>query len=74
MAMDKMTTGASYGISFATMLYSILDSFTHDEWAAIGILGGLFFGALTWGANIYFQYRRLKLLEKGGHGAAKFKD
>ncbi|EAZ7776613.1 lysis protein, partial [Salmonella enterica subsp. enterica serovar Woodinville] len=25
--MDKMTTGASYGVSFATTLYSILDSF-----------------------------------------------
>ncbi|EDA2742982.1 TPA: lysis protein, partial [Salmonella enterica] len=45
--MDKMTTGASYGVSFATTLYSILDSFTHDEWAAIGILSGVIFGALT---------------------------
>ncbi|EAW0947205.1 lysis protein [Salmonella enterica] len=69
--MDKMTTGASYGVSFATMFYSVLDSFTHDEWAAIGILGGLIFGALTWIANIYFQYRRLKLMEREGADGAK---
>lgn len=48
MTMDRTTTGASYGVSAATMIYSFLDSFTHDEWAAIGIMGGLFFGALTW--------------------------
>ena len=66
--MDRMTTGASYGVSVATTIYSLLDSFTHDEWAAIGILGGLFFGALTWVANIYFQYRRLKLEERQRNG------
>ena len=66
--MDRMTTGASYGVSVATTVYSLLDSFTHDEWAAIGILGGLFFGALTWITNIYFQYRRLKLEERQRNG------
>ncbi|EFF0758077.1 class II holin family protein [Escherichia coli] len=66
--MDRMTTGASYGVSVATTIYSLLDSFTHDEWAAIGILGGLFFGALTWIANFYFQYRRLKLEERQRNG------
>ncbi|ELR0533024.1 class II holin family protein [Escherichia coli] len=68
MTMDRMTTGASYGVSVATTIYSLLDSFTHDEWAAIGILGGLFFGALTWIANFYFQYRRLKLEERQRNG------
>ncbi|EDR7031826.1 lysis protein, partial [Salmonella enterica subsp. enterica] len=29
--MDRTTTGASYGVSAATMIYSFLDSFTHDE-------------------------------------------
>ncbi|HBZ9864086.1 TPA: class II holin family protein [Salmonella enterica subsp. houtenae] len=62
--MDKMTTGASYGVSFATTLYSFLDSFSHDEWAAIGIIGGLFFGALTWGTNVYFQRQRNRILEQ----------
>ncbi|EGG3071184.1 lysis protein [Salmonella enterica] len=62
--MDRMTTGASYGASAATMLYSFLDSFSHDEWAAIGIIGGLFFGALTWGTNLYFQRQRNRILER----------
>ncbi|HCM1918727.1 TPA: class II holin family protein [Salmonella enterica subsp. salamae serovar 28:r:e,n,z15] len=62
--MDKMSTGASYGVSIATMLYSFLDSFTHDEWAAIGIVGGLFFGALTWASNVYFQRQRNRILER----------
>ncbi|ELD0485734.1 class II holin family protein [Escherichia coli] len=68
MTMERMTTGASYGVSVATTVYSLLDSFTHDEWAAIGILGGLFFGALTWITNIYFQHRRLKLEEQQRNG------
>lgn len=60
MTMDRMTTGASYGVSVATTIYSLLDSFTHDEWAAIGILGGLFFGALTYLTNLYFKIREDK--------------
>ncbi|EIR4142476.1 glycoside hydrolase family protein [Salmonella enterica] len=64
MTMDRTTTGASYGVSAATMIYSFLDSFTHDEWAAIGIMGGLFFGALTWITNVYFQRQRLKIQER----------
>lgn len=58
--MDRTTTGASYAVSAATTVYSILDSFTHDEWAAIGILGGLFFGALTYLTNLYFKIREDK--------------
>ncbi|EBZ2013289.1 lysis protein [Salmonella enterica subsp. enterica serovar Newport] len=71
--MDKMTTGASYGVSAATMIYSFLDSFTHDEWAAIGIMGGLFFGALTFLTNFYFQWRRLKIQERENSDADREK-
>ncbi|HHR7385437.1 TPA: phage holin [Salmonella enterica subsp. enterica serovar Cotham] len=74
MTMDKMTTGASYGVSFATTLYSILDSFTHDEWAAIGILSGVIFGALTFLTNFYFQWRRLKIQERGNSDADREKN
>ncbi|MGG6028927.1 MULTISPECIES: phage holin [Salmonella] len=69
MIMDKMTTGVSYGVSFATTLYSVLDSFTPDEWAAIGILSGVIFGTLTFLTNFYFQWRRLKIQE--GDGSSK---
>ncbi|EOG2766486.1 phage holin, partial [Salmonella enterica] len=68
MTMDRTTTGASYGVSAATMIYSFLDSFTHDEWAAIGIMGGLFFGALTWISNVYFQRQRNRILEQQKNG------
>lgn len=68
MTMDRTTTGASYGVSAATMIYSFLDSFTHDEWAAIGIMGGLFFGALTWITNVYFQRQRNRILEQQKNG------
>ncbi|ECL6016580.1 lysis protein, partial [Salmonella enterica] len=44
------------------------DSFTHDEWAAIGIMGGLFFGALTWITNVYFQRQRNRILEQQKNG------
>ncbi|ECA5826018.1 lysis protein [Salmonella enterica subsp. enterica serovar Hvittingfoss] len=71
--MTRMTTGASYGVSFTTMLYSCLDSFTHEEWAAIGIIGGLVFGALTFLTNFYFQWRRLKLMEREGDNGIKSK-
>ncbi|EAY4782754.1 lysis protein [Salmonella enterica] len=67
--MDKMITGVSYGVSFATTLYSVLDSFTPDEWAAIGILSGVIFGTLTFLTNFYFQWRRLKIQE--GDGSSK---
>ncbi|MGG5964888.1 phage holin [Salmonella enterica] len=69
MTMDRITSHASYGVSFTTALYSFLDSFTHDEWAAIGIIGGLFFGALTWGTNLYFQRQRNRILEQQKNGA-----
>ncbi|EBS8368361.1 lysis protein [Salmonella enterica] len=69
--MDKMTTGVSYGVSFATTLYSVLDSFTPDEWAAIGILSGVIFGTLTFLTNFYFQWRRLKIQELEGDGGSK---
>ncbi len=71
MIMDKMTMGVSYGVSFATTLYSVLDSFTPDEWAAIGILSGVIFGTLTFLTNFYFQWRRLKIQEREGDGGSK---
>ncbi|HAG0018051.1 TPA: lysis protein [Salmonella enterica] len=71
MRVDQITTNTAYGTSLTTVIYSFLDSFTHDEWAAIGIIGGLVFGALTWIANIYFQYRRLKLMEREGGDGTK---
>lgn len=65
MRTDQITTTASYSTSVATTtLASFLDILTHEEWAALGVLGGLILGLLTFIANVYFQSRRTKLLEK----------
>ncbi|HAT1683839.1 TPA: lysis protein [Klebsiella oxytoca] len=64
MMTTRYTSGVSYGASFMTLLYSFLDAFTRDEWAAIGVAGGLFFAALTWATNVYFQRRRERLMER----------
>ncbi|EDR5178693.1 lysis protein [Salmonella enterica] len=69
MRVDQVTTNTAYGTSLTTVIYSFLDSFTHDEWAAIGIIGGLVFGALTWITNIYFQRQRNRILEQQKNGA-----
>ncbi|EMD4180458.1 lysis protein, partial [Salmonella enterica] len=34
----------------------------------IGIMGGLFFGALTWISNVYFQRQRNRILEQQKNG------
>lgn len=58
------TTAASYTASSGTAaLAGALDAFTHEEWAALGVAGGLIIGLLTWLTNFYFQYRRTKILE-----------
>ncbi|EEB7406758.1 lysis protein [Salmonella enterica] len=69
MRVDQVTTHTAYGTSLMTVIYSFLDSFNHDEWAAIGIIGGLIFGALTWITNIYFQRQRNRILDQQKNGA-----
>ncbi|EEM1820736.1 lysis protein [Salmonella enterica subsp. enterica] len=64
--MVRMTTQASYSVSSATILYSILDRFTHDEWYAIGIATGVIFGLITMVANIYFQRQRNQIMRQKG--------
>lgn len=69
MTMVRMTTPASYSVSSATILYSVLDYFTRDEWYAIGIATGVIFGLITMVANIYFQHQRNRILEQQKNGA-----
>ncbi|MBX9344985.1 class II holin family protein [Morganella morganii] len=60
MRMDKITTGISYGTSGAGALYwmkQLLDGFSPEQWAAIGVLGSLLFAFLT---NLYFRHREYK--------------
>ncbi|AMG70244.1 class II holin family protein [Morganella morganii] len=63
MRMDKITTGISYGTSGAGALYwmkQLLDGFSPEQWAAIGVLGSLLFAFLTFLTNLYFRHREYK--------------
>ncbi|EKS4549353.1 lysis protein [Salmonella enterica] len=71
--MDRITSHASDGVPLAvtnmTAIYSFLDKFSHDEWYAIGIATGVFFGLISLVANIYFQRQRNRILEQQKNGA-----
>ncbi len=63
MRMEKLTTGISYGTSAGGTLFWIkqmLDGFSSEQWAAIGVLGSLLFGLLTFLTNVYFKHREYK--------------
>ncbi|EGF1394609.1 holin, partial [Escherichia coli] len=54
--MEKIATGASYSTSAAGAGYwllQILDNVTPSHWTAIGVLGSLFLGLLTYLTNLY---------------------
>ncbi|WP_144136150.1 class II holin family protein [Kosakonia radicincitans] len=58
--MDKLSTGVSYGFSGASGGYwvlQLLDKVTPSQWAAIGVLGSLLFGLLTYLTNLYFKIK-----------------
>ncbi|HCQ7772903.1 class II holin family protein [Enterobacter kobei] len=58
--MDKITTGISYGTSGGSAIYwvrRLLDGYTPEQWAAIGVIGSLLFGFLTFLTNLYFQIK-----------------
>lgn len=49
--MEKITTGIAYGASgggTGYWLLQLLDKVSPSQWAAIGVLGSLMFGLLTW--------------------------
>ncbi|EAW1261757.1 lysis protein [Salmonella enterica] len=72
MRIDQATIHTSYGIPFTATavaeIYSFLDKFSHDEWYAIGIATGVFFGFISLVANIYFQRQRNRILEQQKNG------
>ena len=56
-SMDKLTTGVAYGTSAGS---AVLDKVTPSQWAAIGVLGSLVFGLLTYLTNLYFKIKEDK--------------
>ena len=59
-SMDKLTTGIAYSTSAGIAGYwflQLLDKVTPSQWAAIGVLGSLVFGMLTYLTNLYFKIK-----------------
>ena len=59
-AVDVSSTPATYLASAG----SIIAGLTLDEWQAVGVIGGLVLGALTFATNLYFKCKHDKRLSK----------
>lgn len=69
--MDKITTGISYGASgggAAFWFTRLLDGYSPEQWAAIGVLGGLFSPSSRL-MNLYFKIREDRRRERMGRVA-----
>ena len=67
--MDKLTTSVSYGFAGGNAGFWFLqwmDKVSPSQWAAIGVLGSLFFGLITCIVNLYFKYREDRRKELRG--------
>nr|WP_261246176.1 class II holin family protein [Serratia fonticola] len=78
MKMEKIATNLSYGASGGTAAFwlgvaQFLDRFSPEQWAAIGVLGGLFFAFLTWLMNLYFKAREDRRNERAWRGVTNGK-
>ncbi|EMN6938192.1 class II holin family protein [Escherichia coli] len=58
--MEKITTCVSYttsAVGTGYWLLQLLDKVSPSQWVAIGVLGSLLFGLLTYLTNLYFKIR-----------------
>ncbi|HBQ0446951.1 MULTISPECIES: class II holin family protein [Klebsiella pneumoniae complex] len=58
--MERITTGFAYGASVGNAGYwgfQLLDKVSPSQWAAIGVIGSLIFGLLTYLTNLYFKIK-----------------
>ena len=70
--MDKVSTSIAYGTSVGSAGYwflQLLDQVSPSQCAAIGVLGSLIFGLLTFLTNLYFKIKegRDKVGEEGSN-------
>ncbi len=76
-SMDKLTTGIAYSTSAGSAGYwflQLLDKVTPSQWAAIGVLGSLVFGMLTYLTNLYFKIKEDRRKAARGGFAPIFPD
>lgn len=55
MNMNNITTAASYTVSGGSAVFwleQLINSYTHEQWMVIGVLGSLLFMALTFLLNV----------------------
>lgn len=67
--MEKITTAVAYGTSGSSTLYWLLqslDKVSPSQWAAIGVLGSLLFGFMTYLTNLYFKIKEDRRKEARG--------
>ncbi|MES4611402.1 class II holin family protein [Ewingella sp. CoE-038-23] len=57
MKMDKLTTVVAYGASAGSVLNGLLNTFSPDQWNAIGVLAGISVAVLTYMTNLYFKIK-----------------
>lgn len=55
--MDKLTTGAAYGASAGSILNGVLNTYSPEQWNAIGVLVGIIIAVMTYLTNLYFKIR-----------------
>jgi len=58
--MDKLTTGVAYGASMGSSgfwMLQMLDRVSTSQWTAIGVIGSLLFGLLTFLSSLYFKIK-----------------
>lgn len=52
---NDILTGIGYGASSGSILFGLLNTFTYEQWNAIGVIGGLFIGIATFITNLYYR-------------------
>ncbi|WP_072551173.1 phage holin, partial [Candidatus Fukatsuia symbiotica] len=50
--MEKLTTGVAYGASAGSILNGLLNSYSPEQWNAIGVLAGVSLAVLTYLTNL----------------------
>ncbi len=57
---DVSSAPATYVASAASLVFG----FTGGEWQAIGVIGALILGALTYGTTFYFKKKHLEIAKR----------
>lgn len=69
--LSDAAAGLSYGTSLGSFFYwllQVLDKVSPSQWAAIGVLGSLLLGLLTYLTNLYFKIKDDRRKEARGNG------